>query len=399
MEQHSTQQTGVGFLAAAQPTTTAIAEVVSSAQAEIQSALVIAKKFPRDQNAAYLRIIAACGRRSLAEQAIYEYSRGGTSIEGPSIRLAEVLAQSWGNISFGIKERERRRGESVMVAYAWDMETNTKIEQEFTVRHWRDTKKGGHLLEDERDIYEITANQGARRLRACLLRLIPGDIVDAAVVECGKTLEKGDNKPVADRVRDLLVAFAPFSVTKEMIEAKIGHKIEAMSLTEIARFKKIYVALRDGVASREDHFDLEAASQQPSATPAPATEPATVAPKATLDDDDAIPGLEEFAQDAEWGSEPPAVSSSSSSSTGPAATAAEPTPTTYLPTPTASDMANTVIKKVEAAGRTIKDFTTYLRKAGFIEGAGVTMRNAPHQKVAHIYQNADSIIADFIKSN
>lgn len=384
MEQHSTQQTGVGFLAAAQPTTTAIAEVVSSAQAEIQSALVIAKKFPRDQTAAYNRIMQACQRRLLAESSTYRYNRGGTDIEGPSIRLAEVIAQSWGNFRFGVMERERLKGYSVMVAFAWDMETNTRVDQEFTVRHWRDTKKGGYAVEDERDIYELTANLGARRLRSCILRLVPGDIVDAALVECEKTLTK-DGKPLADRIREMVVKFGEFGVTQEMIAARVGHKIEVCTIQEVVNFSKIYTSIRDGLSAREDWFEVAGtvAKEQPATEPAPPV-------AATLDD--AIPGLEEFAQDAEWGSEPPAVSSSSSSSAGPAATAAE-------PTPTPSDMANTVIKKVEAAGRTIKDFTTYLRKAGFIEGAGVTMRNAPYPKVAHIYQNADSIIADFIKSN
>ena len=61
---------------------------------EVQAAMVVAKHFPRDQRAAYARITDACARPTLAEEATYEFSRGGSKISGPSIRLAECIAQN-----------------------------------------------------------------------------------------------------------------------------------------------------------------------------------------------------------------------------------------------------------------------------------------------------------------
>lgn len=46
---------------------------------EVQAAMVIAKKFPRDEFEAAERIKRACQRRSLAGQAVYAYPRGGGS--------------------------------------------------------------------------------------------------------------------------------------------------------------------------------------------------------------------------------------------------------------------------------------------------------------------------------
>ena len=74
------------------------------AVAEVQAALVIARMNPRDQRQSMDRILNACCRPKLAETAIYAYSRGGSDIQGPSIRLAEAIAQQWGNIQFGIRE-------------------------------------------------------------------------------------------------------------------------------------------------------------------------------------------------------------------------------------------------------------------------------------------------------
>jgi hypothetical protein len=54
--------------------------------AETQAAMIIAKRFPRNQIEAMDRILQAFTRPTLAEHALYSYSRGGSDITGPSIR-------------------------------------------------------------------------------------------------------------------------------------------------------------------------------------------------------------------------------------------------------------------------------------------------------------------------
>lgn len=235
-------------------------EMMISRQAqEVQAAMVIAKKFPRDEVDSFNRILRSCQRRSLAESAMYEYPRGEKKVTGPSIRLAEAMAQNWGNLDFGITELEQRNGESQVMAYAWDLETNTRQVKIFSVPHVRSTKKGNVPLTDPRDIYEMVANQGARRLRSCILGIIPGDVVDAAVAECQKTLTTGNTEPLIDRVRKGIKMFEDkFSVTQEMIEKYIGCKSEAFSENDMLRLNNVYRSLKDGMAKREDFFEIPA---------------------------------------------------------------------------------------------------------------------------------------------
>ena len=244
----------------------ATSEMVISRQAqEVQAAMVIAKKFPRDESAAWSRVMTACQRRSLAEQAMYEYPRGGTKVTGPSIRLAEAMAQAWGNLDFGIVELEQKNGESQVMAYAWDLETNTRQTKIFSVPHVRGTKKGNVPLTDPRDIYEMVANQGARRLRACILGVIPGDVIDAALDACQKTLAGGNKEPLIDRVRKGAKIFEDkFSVTIPMLEKYIGCKLEAFSENDLIRLNNVYRSLKDGMAKREDYFDLGTVTQDDS---------------------------------------------------------------------------------------------------------------------------------------
>lgn len=233
-------------------------EMMMSRQAqEVQGAIVMAKKFPRDEVESFNRIVRACQRKGLAENAMYEYPRGGTKVVGPSIRLAEAMAQNWGNIDFGIIELEQKNGESQVMAYAWDLETNTRQTKVFTVPHIRSTKKGNVPLTDPRDIYEMVANQGARRVRACILGVIPGDVQDAAIDQCNKTMSEGEKKPVIDLVRDMAAIFErEFSVPIEAIEKYIGCKSEAFSMNDLVRLRRVYKSLHDGMAKREDYFDL-----------------------------------------------------------------------------------------------------------------------------------------------
>lgn len=136
------------------PKTSQTEMMISRQAQEVQGAIVMAKKFPRDEYDAMERIKRTCQRATLAEQAIYSYPRGGQTVMGPSIRLAEALAQNWGNIDYGVIELEQKNGSSEMMAYAWDLESNTRVTKIFTVEHKRDTRKGTYQLTDSRDIYE-----------------------------------------------------------------------------------------------------------------------------------------------------------------------------------------------------------------------------------------------------
>ncbi len=232
----------------------AVAIESERAIAEAQGRLVVAKRFPRDKAKAWAAIMDECKRPGLAEDAIYSFPRGGQTVEGPSIRLAEVLARCWGNIDFGLRELSRRGAESEMEAYAWDLETNTRSVQQFTVRHIRDTKGGGKALTDERDIYEIGANQGARRMRARILAVIPGDVVDDAVAQCRRTMEGGGGQPLSDRVKAMLSTFGDIGITPRRIEARLGHSLDAITAAELVDLKGMYKAIRDNVAKAEDFF-------------------------------------------------------------------------------------------------------------------------------------------------
>ncbi len=232
---------------------------------EVKGQIFMAKQFPRNVFQAEQRVLDTCRRPALAQVAMYQYPRGGQRVTGPSIRLAEAIAQNWGNLSYGIQELEQRDGESVAKAFCWDLETNVRQEKVFTVKHSMKAKGTIKKLEDPRDIYEKVANDGARRLRSCILGVIPGDIIDKAIIQCNETLAGNSQGPLKDRIANALKSYKEnHRVTQEMIEAKFGYKADSFTEYDYVELINIFNSLRDGLSKVEDWFNKEVAKKQSS---------------------------------------------------------------------------------------------------------------------------------------
>ena len=132
--------------------------------ATVQGQILIAKRFPRDVDVSLQKIERACSRTRLASLAVYQYQRGGTDSTGPSIRLAEAVASSWGNVKYGFDVVESNELTNKVRAYAYDMESNVQAERIFSVSNFRFTKSGQYKMTDPRDIYENIANNASRRI-------------------------------------------------------------------------------------------------------------------------------------------------------------------------------------------------------------------------------------------
>lgn len=247
---------------AAQSQSGAVAISQQRETAEVQAKMLMAERFPRNEVVAMDRILNAFTRPRLADQAQYQYSKGGSDVSGPSIRSAEAIAQLWGNMEFGFRELSRGRGDdgvtySEIEAFAWDVQNRTRRPIVFQVRHWRDTKRGGYPLKDERDIYELMSNMAQRRVRACILAVVPGDVVEAAMAQAEVTLRaKADTSPEA--MAKMVEAFGAFDVTKELLEKRIQRRLDAIQPAQVVSLKKIYASLRDGMSAPHDWFEIEA---------------------------------------------------------------------------------------------------------------------------------------------
>lgn len=234
-----------------------VAIEASRAIAEAQGKLVIAKRFPRDEVAAYAKAMEACQRPTMAEKAFYSFPRGGQTVEGPTIRFAEELARCWGNIDYGIKELSQDDGKSEMQAYAWDLETNAQSVQNFTNPHQRENKGKMVSLTSQRDIYENNANMATRRLRSRILAILPSWFVEDAIAECKRTIAGESEAPLIDRVKKMVVKFGKLGVSQEQLEKRLKRKIDTMTVDDLTDYIGIYNAIKNGESKASEWFEAE----------------------------------------------------------------------------------------------------------------------------------------------
>ena len=98
-------------------------------------------------------------------------------------------------------------------------------------------------------------------MRNCILALIPGDVIEAAVEQCHKTLVTTcDINP--ESLRKLVQAFEEFNVTKKQIEKRIQRHLESITPAQFVRMREIYTSLRDGMSEPSDWFDEESELEQ-----------------------------------------------------------------------------------------------------------------------------------------
>jgi hypothetical protein len=254
----------------------------SRAVAEVQAAVVVARQNPRSVERALSEMRETFRHKALAERSFYAYTRAGQNIVGPSIHLARELARVWENIQYGINElrRDDVKGESEMIAWAWDLQANIRSSTTFIVKHARDTKQGRKPITELRDVYENNANNGARRVREMILAVVPSWFSDEAKELARKTLADGGSIPLPARRANTIKAFSAFGVTETQLVGRFG-PVEDWGDVQLANMAILGRSLRDRETTVEEAFPRETervtradlGAPEPPAG-APATEPA-----------------------------------------------------------------------------------------------------------------------------
>ncbi|MFD6069309.1 hypothetical protein [Amycolatopsis lurida] len=264
----------------------------SRAIAEVQGAIIVAQRVPRNVAAAVTAMEESCKQKFLAEKAFFSFRRGGGTVAGLSVYLARELARCWGNVQYGVDElrRDDEHGQSELLAWAWDVQTNTRVSTKFIVPHMRDrsVENGGPVrLTDMRDIYENNANAGARRVRECIVNILPAWFVDTAKSLCTKTLQDGGGVPLQKRVADTIANFAKLGITQQQLEKKQGRGSNAWTEMDVAQLHVIGRSIHNGELQREEAFepDMPSASDFKDPDAVPEQKPAPVA--------EAVPPIEQ----------------------------------------------------------------------------------------------------------
>lgn len=227
----------------------------SRAVAEVQGAIVVAQQVPRDITRARAQLQETCGRMAFAERAFWSFPRSGETLTGLTIGFARAAAGWWGNVQYGISElrRDDDGAMSEMMAWAWDVQANTRASSTFLVPHLRDRTKGGPAkLTALRDIYENNANQGARRLREQILAVLPDWFVAEGKDICTATLRGDDKRSIGDRQKAAAEAFTREGIDVARLEQKLGRAVDRWTIYDMTQLRIMLREIQTGVVMVDD---------------------------------------------------------------------------------------------------------------------------------------------------
>jgi hypothetical protein len=245
------------------------------AQSEIQGAIILAKRFPRNEDASFQSMLRACRRTGFADAAEYEFPRGkdneGKSrfVSGPSAKFAREFARCWQNVRYGTIVTRDDKEERTITSYAWDVENNLYKESSATFKKLVQRKVRGTtewIAPDERDLRELNNKYGAIGERNCLLSIIPQDMIEDCIRQARETLESEAKQDPDQSRKRILAAFDLINVTVPMIEEYLGHNLQQCSPAELAELRRIWKSIEEGNSTWTEYVKPKASTQVATAT-------------------------------------------------------------------------------------------------------------------------------------
>ncbi len=256
---------------------------VALSKAEIDQQIATARAYPRNLK----RVIASITSlvtldEETAQECLYALVRRKSDeenkpIEGPSIRLAEVAAQMYGNCRMDARVVHVDRTEKFVEAEGLFHDLETNMASRATVRRRISTKQG-RLFSD--DMIVVTGNAAcAIAKRNAILAGIPRGIYRPAY-QAARAIVAGTAETLGKNREKAIRAFASFGVTPaQLFEALAVQSEVDIKIDHVAQLRAMYSTLKNGEATVEEMFPAEA-KPQAAAKPAPPQTKATEAPAA-----------------------------------------------------------------------------------------------------------------------
>lgn len=261
----------------------------SRAVAGVQAQVLVAWQRPRDVQQARARMLEACSHLELADDAFYCYPRGGETVVGMTVVAAVELATCWGNMDYGLTEmrRDDKYGQSEMLAFAWDLETNVRHAHTFIVQHVRSTKTGSYKLTDPRDVYELNTNDGSRRMRESIFKTLPRWYRTEAEKALRDTLWKAIGAPSLEEAREKVLQTyrAEFGIKRDQLEHKLRKKADRWKAAELIELRVLGRSISRGELRLDEAFPSARVTAQELAEDAKASPSAPAEPAPGADPD------------------------------------------------------------------------------------------------------------------
>jgi len=268
----------------------ALAQII---RAETDTQITTAKRYPRDFSLSKRKMLSlATLDEETAAGCFYKLNRQGKTIEGPSVRMAEIAISCFGNIKAGARVIANDGKTITAQGFCHDLENNVAVSVEVKRRI---TDKAGKTYSE--DMQVVTGNAAcAIAFRNAAYKVVPMALIKP-VYEAAKKCAVGDLKTLADRRTAALKYFSSLGVTEKQVLGYLGKTaVDGIDLADVENLIGLSTAIKEGSTTVDEAFNEKSAGHVVQITPRTAQAPLaeepietqpgeprrrTVAPKAT----------------------------------------------------------------------------------------------------------------------
>ena len=230
-----------------------VASLDRAERANIDIQVSTAKQYPRSISRCANNAVALVTMdKDTAQSCGYALPRGGKPITGPSVHLAKIIAQQYGNLRAEAKVVEITDKQVVSRGTAWDLENNYAVS--FEVRRSIIGRNGNRFTDDMITVTGNAANSIA--YRNAIFGIVPKSITDKAY-KAAQHLITGDlsdeEKLIKRRDGAIKHFINTYGITEEEVIKLCGkHTVNQIQADEIALLLGFAQSLKDGDTTVEE---------------------------------------------------------------------------------------------------------------------------------------------------
>lgn len=224
-------------------------------KAEIDVQISTAKAYPRSLESFIQRAKSMVSvNENVAASCSYSLPRGGKSLDGPSVRLAEICCASYGNIRSGARVISNDGKTITAQGICHDLETNNSVTVEVKRRI---TDKNGQTYNE--DMQVVTGNAAcAIAFRNAVFKVVPGALIDD-IRETAKQVAIGKAETLPQRRAAAIKYFAEMGVKESQICDALNVKhVEDIDLEKLFSLRGMVSLIKNGESTIADLFPLKA---------------------------------------------------------------------------------------------------------------------------------------------
>jgi hypothetical protein len=221
-------------------------------KAEIDVQISTAKAFPRSIKMFLDKAMSiATVTEDVAASCVYALPRGGKTIEGPSVRLAEIVCSSYGNIRSGARVIDNDGKTITAQGVCHDLETNNCVTVEVKRRI---TDRNGKTFNE--DMQVVAGNAAcAIAFRNAVFKVVPSALC-SEVYDKAKDVARGTAETLVARRDKAVKYFHDLGVTdKQICDVLEIKKIEDIDLDKLATLSGMRTLIKNGESTIKDLFE------------------------------------------------------------------------------------------------------------------------------------------------